>query len=124
MPARKLLLTSALALAALPAMGIEPALQFVITLEGDAQRDVVTYHCEGSEDAFSVSYINANPNFLALVPIAGETLIFANVVSASGARYVAGQYEWWSRGNEATLSDEFAPEGAEPVLCHVRDDTP
>lgn len=124
MRAGTLILSSALALAALPAMGLETALQFVITLEGDAQRDVVTYQCDGWDAPLTVSYINANPNFLALVPVEGETLIFANVISGSGARYTAGPYEWWTRGNEASFTDAFAEEGAEPVLCHAADDIP
>lgn len=126
---KPLLLAAALSLAALPAGAVETSMQLVLELEGNAQRDVMTYQCEGIEDPMVVEYINAHPIFLAIVPIEGENLIFVNVVSASGARYVSGQYEWWSRGNEAFFTDamdvgEEEDSEAEPISCHSVVDTP
>jgi membrane-bound inhibitor of C-type lysozyme len=73
-------------------------------------RKTVTYTCdvEGTKigvpsGSFSVEYINGGGNSLALVPISGKLLIFANVVSGSGARYTAQQYTWWEAHGEATL---------------------
>lgn len=108
----------------LPAHALSPALQFVIPLEGDVQHEVVQYDCEGRDEPITVNYINAHPNFLAVVPIEDEPLVFVNVIAASGARYVAGQYEWWSQGNDATLTDERADEDAEPLTCHAALDIP
>ncbi|WP_332712839.1 MliC family protein [Pelagibacterium mangrovi] len=126
---KPLLLAAALSLAALPAGAVETSMQLVLELEGNAQRDVMTYQCEGIENPMVVEYINAHPIFLAIVPIEGENLIFVNVVSASGARYVSGQYEWWSRGNEAFFTDamdvgEEEDSEAEPISCHSVVDTP
>nr|WP_246473058.1 MliC family protein [Pelagibacterium limicola] len=99
-------------------------MQLVLTLEGNAQRDVVIYQCQGIDDSLTVEYVNAHPIFLAIVPVDGERLIFVNVISASGARYASGQYVWWSRGNDAQLFDEMAGEDAEPVSCFADADTP
>jgi membrane-bound inhibitor of C-type lysozyme len=111
-----------LALAA-PAAAVETTLQLVLELPGNAERNVVRYECDGLEP-FAVDYVNASPTFLAIVPIEGERLLFANVIAASGARYVTGQYEWWTSGSEATLTDLTAPEGSEPLACLEIIETP
>lgn len=121
---KKLLTAATLGLFAFPAPAVETSMQLVLNLEGNAQRDVVTYQCEGFDDPLTVEYVNAHPIFLALVPVADESLIFVNVISASGARYASGQYVWWTRGSEAQLYDETADEDAEPVSCFADIDTP
>lgn len=117
----------AMALSAAPAGAVEAGMQLVFALEGNAQRDIAVYQCDGMDEPKSVQYINAHPHFLAIVPVEGEDLIFVNVISGSGARYVSGQYEWWSRGNEAMFTDAMtATEDAEaePVMCHTIEDIP
>ncbi|WMT87223.1 MliC family protein [Pelagibacterium sp. 26DY04] len=124
---KSLVVAAALSLAALPALAVETSMQLVLELEGNAQRDVTTYQCDGIEEPMVVEYINAHPIFLAMVPVEGENLIFVNVISGSGARYVSGQYEWWTRGNEAFFSDAMTAEGeseAEPVTCHSIEEIP
>ena len=106
-----------------PAGAVETALQLVVELPGNAERNVVRYECDGLEP-FTVDYVNAAPTFLALVPVEGESLLFVNVIAASGARYVSGQYEWWTQGSEATLTDVTAAEGTEPAACLEIIDTP
>ncbi|HEV7275276.1 MAG TPA: MliC family protein [Devosiaceae bacterium] len=112
-------------LLALPATAgaVETALQLVLELPGNAERNIIRYECDGIEP-FAVDYVNAAPTFLAILPIEGERLLFVNVIAASGARYVSGQYEWWTRGSEATLTDAMAPEGTEPLACLEIVDTP
>ncbi|WP_276522740.1 MliC family protein [Cupriavidus necator] len=41
---------------------------------------------------------------------------------ASGARYVGGRYEWWTKGEEGTLRDLMQAENAAPALanCHAK----
>ena len=102
---------------------VETALQLVLELPGNAERNIVRYECDGVEP-FAVDYVNASPTFLAIVPIAGERLLFVNVIAASGARYVSGPYEWWTRGSEATLTDVTTTEGTEPLACLEIVDTP
>lgn len=115
---------TALALCSLPAGAIETGMQLVLTLDGNAQYDVVVYQCEESDDLLTVEYVNAHPIFLALLPVEGEKRIFVNVISASGARYASGPHVWWTSGPDAQLIDETAPEATEPLTCHEMDDTP
>ncbi|MEO8727543.1 MAG: MliC family protein [Acidobacteriaceae bacterium] len=57
--------------------------------------------------SFSVEYINGGGNSLAVLPIHGSSLIFANVSSGSGARYAASQYIWWEEaGRTVSLSSD------------------
>jgi membrane-bound inhibitor of C-type lysozyme len=48
---------------------------------------------------FTVEYFNAGENHLAVLPMQGKSMLFANVISASGARYAAGRYIWWDAGD-------------------------
>ncbi|HTF62966.1 MAG TPA: MliC family protein [Edaphobacter sp.] len=94
------------------------ATDLTIHLPGTASvsRKILKYQCDNSgmkigvpTSPFLVEYINGGGNSLAIVPISGNTLIFSNVVSGSGARYVAGQYTWWeSRGSVTLSSDSLA----------------
>lgn len=95
--------------------------QVVLHLQGNFERNIVQYQCEGLEP-FSVDFINAEPNFLAIVPIGPRKLVFVNVMAASGAKYVAGQYEFWTKGSEATLTDLQAD--PQSVTCTEVSETP
>ena len=67
--------------------------------------------------AFPVEYINGAGNSLAVVRVHGMSLIFANVMSGSGARYAAGQYIWWeAAGSVNFYSDSLA--GKMQSACH------
>lgn len=88
--------------------------QLTLSLGGDAEQHGVQYDC-GEFGQISIEYINAAPNFLALVPYEGSTLIFAAVMAASGVRYASGNYEWWTKGTEATLTDLTAAKDAPPM---------
>ncbi|WP_404400343.1 MliC family protein [Pelagibacterium halotolerans] len=124
MTLKPLALAAVAALTAAPAFAVETSMQLVLELEGNAQRDVVSYTCDGLDEQLTVEYVNAHPIFLALVPIEGEKLIFVNVISGSGARYASGQYIWWTTGNEAQLIDEMAGEDAASLSCIAATDTP
>lgn len=101
-----------------PAQATQTSLQLSITTQsGEFEQRVTRYDC-GTETPVQVSYINAAPNFLAVVPVADEPepVIFAAVLSASGARYAAGKWVWWTKGPDASLYDSTLAEDAEPVL--------
>lgn len=71
-----------------------------LALPGDAKLDTrsVDYKCENGRK-FTVQYLNKGDNSLAVVPVSdNSTLVFSNVISASGAKYAAGQYIWWTAG--------------------------
>ena len=113
----------ALALWSAPAFA-EPTFMTGLGVTGDAEIKTVKYGCE-HHDPVTVQYLNAAPNFLALVPVAEGTLVFANVLSGSGAKYAAGKYEWFTKGPAATLHDVTEGLDAAPLLtCNEEVDTP
>ncbi|WP_418595689.1 MliC family protein [Ponticoccus sp. (in: a-proteobacteria)] len=77
------------------------------------------YTCDAAQP-FDVQYLTSDSDALALVPVDGVRRIFVNVVSASGARYVSGQYEWWTKGETATLGDVMQDD----ALLHCTADNP
>lgn len=79
---------------------------FTLSLPLGAASDIVTagYICDGGAP-FRVTYLAAGPDRLAIVPIDGTARFFVNVIAASGARYVSGTWEWWSKGDGARLTD-------------------
>jgi membrane-bound inhibitor of C-type lysozyme len=78
----------------------------------------VIYRCAG-DVRLPVRYLNTDAGALAYLPAAGVKLLFVNVMAASGERYVAGRYVWWSKGKEGVLSDAMQEEG-EPLLKDCR----
>ena len=77
---------------------------------------LTSYSCDGGTP-FEVQYINAGENNLALLPVDGSERVFVLTVSASGARYVAGAQEWWTKDDSATLDD--TTNNAPPVECVI-----
>lgn len=81
---------------------------------GTFTHSTIRYECDAQgakmglpSGVFSVEYINGAGNSLAVVPIHGKSLIFANVISGSGARYAAGEYIWWdAAGRSVSLSSD------------------
>lgn len=76
-----------------------------VPLELGPNSEITTtiYACDNQ--TFSVQYINTANNNLALIQIDGKERVFVNVIAGSGARYVAGEYEWWTKGNTANFSN-------------------
>ena len=122
---------SALAAATLlivtPAMAVDTNLSVTLTTPSGAfEQSVIQYDC-GPDTQLSVTYINAAPNFLAILTAPEEpaSQIFASVQSGSGARYAAGKWVWWSKNTDANLFDVTLGDDAEPVLtCTEINNTP
>lgn len=106
---------------ALVAFGLPVAAKATLSLpiEIGAEGDVrsISYTCADGTD-LTVQYINAGANSLAVIPLEGQDMIFVNVIAGSGARYVAGAREWWTKGNSGTLRDETSK--ANPVTCTAK----
>ena len=79
-------------------------------------RNTIAYAGAGLPQ-IKVEYINAGSNALAVVPVSGEAMVFASVLSGSGARYAAGPYIWWTKGTSADLCDQRQGDGAKPIVC-------
>jgi membrane-bound inhibitor of C-type lysozyme len=101
------------------------AVTITLGTTGDFERKSVTYGCAGEIDSLTVDYINAAPNYLAMIPLDGTVLVFNTVLSASGAKYAAGKYVWWNKGEESDLYDLTQGANAKPLLaCNETNNTP
>ena len=78
------------------------------------------YTCEGGK-TLAVKYMTVGDTPLASIVLDGKTLVFANVIAASGARYASGQYVWWTKGPTGFLTDETLPAGRNPGNMLYRD---
>lgn len=66
---------------------------------------IVRYACGGGK-TLSVNYFFVNDTPLAAATIGKQSLVFANVIAASGARYASGPYILWSKGNTLQIYDD------------------
>lgn len=57
-----------------------------------------------------------------MVPVSDNlTLVFSNVTSTFGVKYIAGQYIWWTEGKEAALyGGRKGGESIDEVTCKER----
>ena len=78
-----------------------------ITLEFPGNETPTTkqanYDC--GDSTIAATYINTSQNQLAVLELGDKVIVTVVVMSGSGARYVGQQYEWWTKGDDATLSD-------------------
>lgn len=88
-------------------------------------RSVIRYQCDAQgaqmglpAGPFSVEYINGAGNSLAILPVHGKSLIFANVISGSGARYAAGEYIWWDAAGRSVSFSSDSLSGKIESECH------
>jgi membrane-bound inhibitor of C-type lysozyme len=81
------------------------------------ERQQVAYDC-AKGGKLSVTYVNADPNSLAVVPLPSERqpIVFLSVMSGSGARYASGKFVWWTKGSTARLFDISAGEDAPALM--------
>lgn len=68
---------------------------------------------------FTVEYLNAGENHLAILPLHGKSMVFANVISGSGARYAAGRYIWWDAGDRGVTLYAEGIDGHPKADCHL-----
>lgn len=94
------------------------ASEIKIDLPGEGTTEIrpVSYKCDG-EPPVSATYINAPDNSLAILTIGTQTVVTANVLAASGAKYAGGKYIWWTKGAEADLYDLTQGEDAPGRHC-------
>ena len=88
-------------------------------------RSMVKYQCDTQgvkmglpDGVFSVEYVNGAGNSLAIVPVGKNSMIFANVISGSGARYAAGEYVWWDAAGRGTTFSSDSLAGKMSSACH------
>ncbi len=112
---------------ALCSSAIAGASDLTIHLNGSQSisRKTVRYQCDAlgakmglPAGVFSVEYINGAGNSLAIVPVSGNSMIFANVISGSGALYAAGEFIWWDAAGRVTTFSSDSLAGKTLSECH------
>ena len=116
-------------LACLPGMAVAAeATDLRLHLNGGQpiRQTLVLYACDARgvqmglpAGEFLVRYVNGAGNSLAVVPVHGVDTVFANVISADGARYAAGSSIWW-QARETTFSSATADDGLRSVCREVK----
>lgn len=79
-------------------------------------RQTVAYNCDGDLKV-KADYINAESVSLAILTFGDEFVIATNVLSGSGAKYAGRQFEWWTKGDEGTLTDLTKGVDAAGIAC-------
>lgn len=98
------------------ACGAASATTVTIELPGNETPQIakVTYAC--GERRVTATYINTEANQFAVLDLGDATVAMVTVLSGSGARYAGQQYEWWTKGEEATLTD-LRSQTQSPLVC-------
>ena len=116
-------IAAALALTTLAA-GAQTLTPLTLDLPGTAERTTVAYACKtgaaADAEPLSVEYINLPDNNFALLPIEGKPTLFVGVLAGSGAKYVANDMVWWTKGPRGDLYSERAPDAADRTVCQVQ----
>ncbi|EJF79204.1 Membrane-bound lysozyme inhibitor of C-type lysozyme precursor [Candidatus Bartonella washoeensis] len=82
--------------------------------------ETISYQCDMGKSKVHVEATYHNAGNIALVDFKwnGKRIIGSNVISASGAKYVSGQYIWWTTKNEVIFYDLINdPKEEKPIHC-------
>lgn len=75
------------------------------------------YRCQDGR-SLQVAYFNQRGGQgFAMLTVEGRRLLFVDAVAASGVRYVAGRYVWWTKGEHGDLYDTLAGANARPLVA-------
>ncbi|MBB4075853.1 membrane-bound inhibitor of C-type lysozyme [Bartonella fuyuanensis] len=91
-----------------------------IEVSDNPKTQTITYQCNIGEkkERIEATYYNADNISLVDFKWKGDRIIAANVLAASGTKYVGEQYIWWEKNKEVTLYDLIQdPEEKNPILC-------
>ncbi|RAO74863.1 MliC family protein [Dyella jiangningensis] len=118
---RPLLRIAVFGLTALPPAAALAETQYLqpIPVDGSSARD---YQCQGGK-SLQVSYFNQRDGqSFAILTVGNKRLLFVDTVAASGVKYMAGRYTWWTKGERGDLYDALAGPNAAPMLsaCMAR----
>jgi membrane-bound inhibitor of C-type lysozyme len=68
---------------------------------------------------FTVQYLRSGDTSLAILPVKGQDLVFAQVISANGGRYVTGRLTWWDAREPVFIQDADAKQPTESKCRRV-----
>nr|WP_272213508.1 MliC family protein [Marinicella sp. W31]MDC2879467.1 MliC family protein [Marinicella sp. W31] len=92
---------------------------FSITVPGgaDARSIDAVYDC--GDFTMKARYVSSGEIELARLEWQDHLTIAAEVIAASGARYAAGPYVWWTKGDSATLYNVMNGENDPGIACET-----
>ncbi|WP_142416631.1 MliC family protein [Bartonella massiliensis] len=96
------------------------AAALVIEVSDNPETKTIAYQCNVGETKERVEATYHNAGNISLIDFKwkGDRIIAANVIAASGVKYVGEQYIWWEKNKEVTLYDLIQdPEEKNPILC-------
>jgi membrane-bound inhibitor of C-type lysozyme len=76
-----------------------------------------TYRCEAGQTLKVTYYNHQGGQSFALLRVKDKDLLFVDTLAASGVKYVAGPYTWWTKGDGGDLYDLTAGSDAAPMLA-------
>lgn len=82
-------------------------------------KETIVYQCSSETQKQRVEATYYNIGEIALVDLKwnGKRIIAANVIAASGAKFVGGEYVWWTKGNEASFYNTLTEDRALSLEC-------
>ncbi|GAA5096340.1 MliC family protein [Bartonella acomydis] len=98
------------------------AASLVIEVPNDPEptTETIAYQCDidTNKERVEASYLNAGNISLVDFKWKGKRIIGSRSMSASGAKYVGGQYVWWTTKNEVVFYDLINdPKEEKPIYC-------
>ena len=75
------------------------------------------YQCQGGASLHVTYYNRQGGQSFAQLTVKGQPMLFVDTLAASGVRYVAGPYVWWTKGDGGDLYDQTAGPDAAPILA-------
>ncbi|EJF76470.1 MliC family protein [Bartonella birtlesii] len=98
------------------------AASLVIEVPDDPEptKETIAYQCDidTKKERVEATYLNAGNISLVDFKWKGKRIIGSRSMSASGAKFVGGQYVWWTTKNEAVFYDLISdPKEEKPIRC-------
>lgn len=75
------------------------------------------YQCQGGKSLKVTYYNTQGGQSFALLLVKDKAMLFVDTLTASGVKYVAGHYAWWTKGNHGDLYDLMAGPNAAPIMA-------
>ncbi|MBB4121059.1 MliC family protein [Martelella radicis] len=95
----------------------ETALSIKVPGGPDAIDNEAVYDC--GDFTLKARYVTSGEISLARLEWPEHLTVAAQVISASGARYAAGPWVWWTKGNGATLYNVMDGENDPGIACET-----
>ena len=110
-----------------PGTAGQQSLMLPIAQAGPVETQKVLYHCAGPQALLRffpqgtvvVEYTNAGAIHLATLSVERKPLVFANVIVASGAKYMADNFVWWTKGDTALFTTQ-TQNPTEQLICEAQ----